>query len=109
MRLHFPIGIAGFEAFHDYELIDVEGSGFQRLRSTKSGGPEFAVVDPRLFFADYNPVAGFDLRVIVNKHDESLTANLLAPIVIHADGTAEQRFLNNTKWPVRCTLTPVEV
>ncbi len=97
--LHFPDGLLGFERYKRYALIQTSDDPvFFWLQSVDEPSLAFVVCDPRAFVPDYQvPVRQADLDalgiadpdeaqvlVIVNKVGESLTGNLLGPLVIGA-------------------------
>jgi flagellar assembly factor FliW len=105
----FPLGLCGFPEIQRYELSawGGDGSPYRLMRALEQGGPEFVVVDPALFFEDYeveldDPDA--DLIGIARSEDalvfvivtlgdpiEDSTANLLGPVVVNTvDGRSVQ-------------------
>ena len=99
----FPYGLIGLAGVRRFVLVDHPGGGpFQWLQAVDAPDLAFAVVDPRLFFRDYQvPVREEDLRTIgihsveegvvvvilvVPRDPRGITANLLGPILINTRG-----------------------
>ncbi|MBN1422655.1 MAG: flagellar assembly protein FliW [Planctomycetes bacterium] len=117
--ISFPRGLIGFPHTTRYVLLDHPGGGpFRWLQSADAPAVAFAVTDPRLFFEDYRvPVSREDLQAIgledaaeaavvvilvVPKDPESITANLLGPVVINArDRIAAQIVLESGTYTTR--------
>lgn len=99
--IHFPEGILGFEDVKNYILIDRgDGGPIQFLQAVDDPAIAFAVIDPHTFRPDYTPELWDEdraflqcerdedlaVRVIltVPQEPKEMTANLMAPIIIHA-------------------------
>ncbi|MCR4403526.1 MAG: flagellar assembly protein FliW [Firmicutes bacterium] len=125
MRIVFDEGILGFEDVREYDLIESDDPGpFRWLRAT-SGDLAFIVVDPSVFWPDYDPdlgkacpdlgVTGRDevlLYVIVTVPDDPLlaTANLFAPIVVNArTGKGRQVPLRESGFPLAACVFPENI
>lgn len=127
VRIVFDEGILGFEDIREYELlVDPEERGpFRWLRAT-SEKLAFIVVDPHLFWPDYDPdiasacpdlVDGTDrkelsLYVIVTVPDNPLlaTANLFAPLVVNGrTGKGRQVPLRGSGFPLAAHIFPEDI
>jgi flagellar assembly factor FliW len=113
----FPRGILGFPKYHDYVLIQPEAdSTFYWLQSTEAADLAFVVTDPLLFVPDYTvplreetradlgiaDLSQANVLVIVNKVQDTLTANLQGPLVIHASTRiAAQIVISEKKYQTR--------
>jgi len=97
--LRFPRGILGFPTHQTYVLIQPEpDSTFYWLQSVQAADLAFVVTDPLLFVPDYTvplreetrtelnlvDLSEAQILVIVNKVEDSITANMQGPLVIHA-------------------------
>jgi len=95
----FERGILGFPQHHNYVLIQPEyDATFYWLQCADAADLAFVVTDPLLFVPDYTiPIReetrndlgltteeDMQVLVIVNKVQDTLTANLQGPLVIHA-------------------------
>ena len=98
--IHFENGIPGFEGHKDFIILNVPGyEPFEWLISTKTTKLRFAVINPLLFKADYNPsitkehIEGLQLAkpedvimyaiVTISKVASETTANLMGPVIIN--------------------------
>ncbi|MGE5587923.1 MAG: flagellar assembly protein FliW [Clostridia bacterium] len=125
MRIAFEEGILGFEDVREYDLVESGDPGpFRWLRAT-SGNLAFIVVDPLLFWPDYDPdlckacpdldVSSRNdllLYVIVTVPDNPLlaTANLFAPIVVNArTGQGRQVPLRESGLPLAAHIFPENI
>ncbi len=122
--LHFPDGLLGFEPYKRYALIQTSDDPvFFWLQSVDEPSLAFVVCDPRAFVPDYQvPVRQADLDalgigdldeaqvlVIVNKVGESLTGNLLGPLVIGARSLrGRQLVLSDRRYSTRHPLWRLE-
>ena len=97
--LKFPKGLLGFPDICDYTLLQTNNEGnFFWLQSVDRPEVAFVVCDPLLFVPDYQvsvkpedyelldltSMNQAQVLVIVNKIDQTLTANLQGPLVINA-------------------------
>ena len=100
--IDMPDGLIGFERCRRYVVITPgEDTAFRWFQSLDDGGVAFPIIEPWQFMEDYSPtISDMDARlmglsqetpklvfavVTVPKHDpRSMTANLLAPLVINA-------------------------
>jgi flagellar assembly factor FliW len=115
--IQFPRGILGFPKYKDYVLIQPEAdSTFYWLQSTEAADLAFVVTDPLLFIPDYavplreetrqdlgiSDLSEANVLVIVNKVQDTLTANLQGPLVIHATTrVAAQIVISEKKYQTR--------
>lgn len=100
--IHFPEGILGFESLRKFLLVAREhDSGFAFLQSAEQPDLAFVVTDPLGFRPDYRPVlaeadramlewdgkAPLQVLAILTVPEDvrDITANLLAPVVIHVE------------------------
>ncbi|HVX86039.1 MAG TPA: flagellar assembly protein FliW [Phycisphaerae bacterium] len=115
--ISFPRGILGFPQHKDYVLIQPEPDAtFYWLQSVGCADLAFVVTDPLLFVPDYQvplreetraelglqDLSEANVLVIVNKVQETLTANLQGPLVIHATTrVAAQVVISEKKYQTR--------
>ena len=115
--IRFPRGVLGFPDQQEYALIQTsEKSDFYWLQSVHRPELAFVVCDPRLISPDYRvPIKAEELEelglesaegaqvfVIVNRYDESLTANLQGPLVMNVRSCkAMQLVLAEKRWTTR--------
>jgi flagellar assembly factor FliW len=113
----FPSGLLGFSSFRQYAMLQPDEEGiFFWLQSLDAPELAFVVTDPRLWISDYQAtirreqmsqleLASFDdaqILVIVNKYDQTLTANLQGPLVVNLTNRhALQLVLADRKWTTR--------
>lgn len=118
--IQFPRGILGFPSAKRFALLEpADEACFFWLQCVDEPSLAFVVTDPSLFLSDYavpiRPEQFGDLGladpkdaqvfVIVNKVDQTLTANLQGPLVINTLArTAEQFVLAEKRWTTRHTL-----
>lgn len=117
--LHFPDGLPGFVDKKTFALLPYQpGAPVSFLQSLTAPELTFLVIDPFDFFADYRLELSDDMVekmqisdenppliltiVTVQPDQESMTANLLAPLVINQrDRIGRQFVLENTAYAVR--------
>ncbi|MFM7260633.1 MAG: flagellar assembly protein FliW [bacterium] len=115
--LEFPAGLLGFSNYRTFALLQPDENGvFFWLQSTESADLAFVVTDPALWLPDYqanirkeqmeelgmHETSDAQVLVIVNKRDQSLTANLQGPLVVNpANRHAMQLVLAEKKWSTR--------
>ena len=115
--LEFPAGLLGFSSYRSFALLQPDENGvFFWLQSTESADLAFVVTDPALWLPDYQAnirkeqmdelgiteTSGAQVFVIVNKRDQSLTANLQGPLVVNPQNhKAMQLVLAEKKWSTR--------
>lgn len=118
--LNFPKGLLGFPDDREYALIQTgENSAFYWMQAVHRPELAFVVCDPRMFVPDYRiaikaedlaqiglaETSGSQVFVIVNKVDDTLTANLQGPLVINvATRVGKQLVLSDKKYTTRHTL-----
>jgi flagellar assembly factor FliW len=115
--IEFPAGLLGFSSYRKFALLQPDDNGvFFWLQSTESADLAFVVTDPALWIPDFQvnirkeqmdelglrEVSEAQVLVIVNKREQSLTANLQGPLVINsANRSAMQLVLAEKKWSTR--------
>ncbi len=115
--LNFPRGLLGFPDDKDYALIQTgENSAFYWMQAVHRPELAFVVCDPRMFIPDFRiaiksedlasvgltDTHGSQVFVIVNKVDDTLTANLQGPLVINvATRVGKQLVLSEKKFTTR--------
>lgn len=115
--LNFPRGLVGFPDDKEYALIQTgENSAFYWMQAVNRPELAFVVCDPRMFIPDYrisfksedlSAIGTTDAQntqvfVIVNKVDDTLTANLQGPLVINsATRVGKQLVLSEKKYTTR--------
>ena len=113
----FSAGLLGFSNNKQFALLQPEeDSAFFWLQSVESPELAFVVTDPSFWLADYEApirreqmdelglarLEDAQVFVIVNKYDQTLTANLQGPLVINSVGrTAMQLVLADRRWSTR--------
>jgi flagellar assembly factor FliW len=96
--LHFPGGLPGLEECHRWVLLaDGDNEALAWLQSTSRPEVAFAVVHPKRFVPQYQlrvarrdleplalaNLADAEVLAIVSSHEDDLTVNLRAPLVIN--------------------------
>jgi flagellar assembly factor FliW len=119
----FPRGLIGFGGLRQFASVSAaDNPRFSWLQSAEDPEVAFLVVDPSLFFKEYdvsvredteqelaisNP-ADARLLVICNKAGDWLTGNLLGPIVLNVKNRAAQQVvLTEKKWTTRQPLARI--
>ena len=121
--IEFPAGLLGFSSYRKFALLQPDDNGvFFWLQSTESADLAFVVTDPALWIPDFQAnirkeqmeelglreIADAQVLVIVNKREQSLTANLQGPLVVNsANRTAMQLVLAEKKWSTRHELVQI--
>ena len=97
--IEFPAGLLGFSSYRKFALLQPDDNGvFFWLQSTESADLAFVVTDPALWIPDFQvnirkeqmdelglrEVSEAQVLVIVNKREQSLTANLQGPLVVNS-------------------------
>lgn len=115
--IHFPAGLLGFSSYKNYALLQPDDDGvFFWLQSVESPDLAFVVSDPSMWVEGYeatirreqmrelglSSIDDAQVFVIVNKYDQSLTANLQGPLVINLrNQQAIQLVLAEKRWTTR--------
>lgn len=92
VRLHFREPLSGLGSFTEYDLAPLEGAaGTYTLRASEQPQLRLFVADAAQFVPDYAPNLGESPKVgrillVLTPTADGLTVNLLAPIVVDADG-----------------------
>lgn len=121
----FPQGLIGFTGPAGFALLPSgESASFYWLQSTDDPEVAFLVVDPGLFFKDYQvqireeTQADLELAdakdgqclVICNRAGDWLTGNLLGPLVINSrTRVGQQVVLTEKKWTCRQPLCRLQM
>ncbi len=95
--VRFPEGLIGFEKLRDFIVIPHENDDvIYCFQSVEQEHISFLLINPALFFPDYHPIAGpdvkeklgietddsyFVLATVTFHRDEHVTLNLLSPVV----------------------------
>ncbi|GLH64275.1 flagellar assembly protein FliW [Parageobacillus sp. G301] len=123
---HFEHGIPGFLDEKKFALLPLEDTPFVILQSVKTPALGFAMIDPFVYFPDYDieldehTVTQLELSsekevivyVILTVADpfENTTANLQAPIVLNYEKKlGKQVILTNTPYKTKHRLFPEKV
>lgn len=119
-----PEGLPGFPDAHRFALVDVRDTGvFYWLQSLDDPALAFLTVVPWAFYPDYEPelpeadrealglVSADEALVLclltVHREEESITANLMAPVVVNRTSRlARQVVLAEAGWPLQAPLRP---
>ena len=120
--LHFPQGLYGFETFTKFDLFPAEVEPLLRMQSTESKDLSFLLVDPFLFFEDYeldidddtldlleieeaDDIHILTLITISKTVPANVTTNLQGPIVINSKNKkARQIVLIDTEYKTKHNL-----
>lgn len=113
----FDAGLLGFSSYRRYVLLQPDDEGvFFWLQSVESPELAFVVTDPSLWTPDYEAtirreqmeelelgsLESAQILVIVNKYDQSLTANMQGPIVVNLQNyRGLQLVLAEKRWTTR--------
>lgn len=116
--IDFPLGIPGFAELNKFVLIDYKGP-IKWLHSVDDPDVAFIVTDPFVIFSDYVFKLGDEeerflelkgpedlvVLVILAVSDDTLTANLKAPIILNASRLrAAQFMLDDERYQFRVPL-----
>lgn len=122
--IRFSTGIPGFSDEEKFVLLNLPGdSVFQTLQSIKTPELAFIVVDPYIFYKDYefrldkNLIESLNIKqiedvlilaiVTIKDPFQESTLNLKAPLVINVNqNNGKQYVLQTDKYPVRAPLIP---
>lgn len=117
--LAFDQGLIGMEQCRRWVLLaDAGNESLAWLQSVDRPEAALAVVSPRRFVADYQVRVGrrdlaplgdassksLQVLVILNRHDEGLTLNLKAPLVIHLENRRGRQIVAKNDHEVRYVL-----
>lgn len=121
--LEFPNGLLGFSSYRRFALLEPDDqSVFLWLQSIEAPDLAFVVTDPALWVPDYAAQvrpehseelgladhADAQVLVIVNRRDETLTANLQGPLVVNVrTRRGLQLVMAERRWNVRHELMKV--
>jgi flagellar assembly factor FliW len=123
---HFEYGIPGFLDEKQFVLLPIEDSPFVILQSVKTSAIGFAMIDPFIYFKDYDfdldeqsvaqlqlssekEVAVYVILTVADPFDNT-TANLQAPIVLNYEKKlGKQVILTNTPYKTKHWLFPKKV
>jgi len=109
--IHFNSGIFGFEHLKDYIIIDDEETQpFRWLQSVEEEEVCFPMLDPFLFFADYqshlpkklvesvksNTHHILSITTLKNEHG-NMTINLKGPVIIETNTNSGQQIILNSE------------
>lgn len=117
-KLHFPLGILGFEGLKEYALMDASQPPFFWLQSLDVQEIAFILIEPRVFRPDYQvTVPDSDLEeigivvpdqlltfaiVTVPEDHRLMTANLQGPVLVNrAKRLGRQSISTDPQWQVR--------
>lgn len=121
---HFATGIPGFKDENQFIIIQLEeNSVFYVLQSIKTSSLGFIIVNPFIYFKDYdfqleeNVLEQLEIEkeedvqvytiLTVKDPFQQTTANLQAPIIVNSkNNQAKQVILNNTNYQTRHLLFP---
>lgn len=122
-RYSFPAGLYGFDGCREFVLLPAGRPALHWLQSTEESGLTFLVAEPGAFFPeqevdvpspDLDAIAGADAEaadfaafaiVTLGRERGTATANLQAPLVLHAPSrTGRQVVLNDGRGRVRVPL-----
>ena len=119
--LHFPAGMIGFPTLHDFVVMPNKKEGpLFWIQSADDPAIAFVLTDPSNFFLDYhvapdesekntlqikNDDECFVLSVVTVPKDQTITLNLVAPILFSPrTNRAIQVILENTKYQSKTPL-----
>jgi flagellar assembly factor FliW len=123
-KLFFEEGLPGFQHLQFFQLLQVDPDApFFVLQSTEDQEVQFYVIEPFVYFMDYEftlpDQVKKDLNLVEDKHvvvlniiavqpDGQVTVNMKAPIVINQENRmAKQVILNDESYSVRQQLFQV--
>ncbi len=97
--INLPVGILGFSNYHDYVIVEQEGSVFSFLQSVEDPDLAFVVIMPELVCSDYSvDLSEGDIELLkietpddgrvygivtIPENVADMTVNLQAPVVIN--------------------------
>ena len=115
--LNFDSGMLGFSSYTSFVLLQPDEDGiFFWLQSIEAPELAFVVTDPQIWLPEYEAtirteqmeslglerIDDAQVFVIVNKYDNSLTANLQGPLILNLrNQEAMQLVLAEKRWTTR--------
>lgn len=114
--IRFPLGLVGFEDSQDWIILaDNQDESLGWLQSTVQADLAFAVVSPRRYVPGYRVRVSPDqaetlcleacqqtfVLVIVSQHEEDLSVNLRAPILINLTARIGRQVITTDDQPLR--------
>lgn len=114
--INFNDGIPGLDEYKKYVILDIEDSNIKCLQSIEEREVAFLIITPWDYFKDYeielsdaeikyldiNDYKDVMVYNVITVRENSITANLLAPIVINVrNNQAKQIILNEKKYSIR--------
>ncbi|MGI5174151.1 flagellar assembly protein FliW [Treponema sp. OMZ 840] len=114
--LHFPKGLYGFEEYTEFKLSESEYRPFMWLQAVHEKKLAFLVVDPFMFFPDYeldvddesvkdigvkdaSDVLVITIVTLAKDKKTHITANLQGPLIINKNNkTGKQIVLQDPRW-----------
>lgn len=117
----FEKGLPGFDGLKDFELVALEQVGFFNLSSSEQQDISLLLIDPYIYFPNYeveiddsimerlNIKDSSDVLILsvvtLNNDVEKITVNLRAPIILNlTTGKCEQVILDREDYLVRQSL-----
>jgi len=122
--IFFTSGILGFPEAKRYILLPHPNSPFFWLQAVDVPDLAFVIIDPKVFFPDYNPrippeakkelhikdddeICILNIVTIPKDKPEEMTVNLLGPIIVNVSRKlAKQIVLDSRRYPLREPLYP---
>jgi flagellar assembly factor FliW len=125
VKIDFPNGLFGFESFTKFSLIEAEYKPFYWLQSEQDKTLSFLVVDPFIFFDDYeldiddNSLKSIEVKtpadvvvltiITIPGSNGKITANLQGPLIINKTNNLGMQFvLSDPKWTTKHELVAKE-
>jgi flagellar assembly factor FliW len=117
-RIHFPLGILGFEHLKDYVILDAAQEPFYWLQSMEMVDVAFVLIDPLIFRPDYSIDLDDDelgdmgitqesdlllfAIVTIPANQREMSANLQGPVVIGKDRHIGRQFIaTDPRWKTK--------
>lgn len=118
VKFEFPQGLFGFESYTKFSLIEAEYKPFYWLQSEEDKTLSFLVVDPFIFFDDYeldiddNSLKSIGVTspsdvvvmtiITIPGNNGKITANLQGPLIINKTNNLGMQFvLSDPKWTTK--------
>ena len=125
VKIDFPNGLFGFESFTKFSLIEAEYKPFYWLQSEQDKTLSFLVVDPFIFFDDYeldiddNSLKSIEVKtpadvvvltiITIPGSNGKITANLQGPLIVNKTNNLGMQFvLSDPKWTTKHELVAKE-